>query len=520
MEYFKIKVSRFNPEIDQAPKFEEFSVPRFEQGTVLEALIYIYDHLDSTLLFSYGCRYKACGKCAMRVNGQPAMACETPLEGGMVLEPLNHLPVLRDLAVDRSALLEPLRKHKIFPLSRQEERPAIQPPEFFQTNRCNECLVCVSGCPSINQMNYDGPLFGVKLAELYYDARNEGDLSEALESYVDECILCRRCTINCPWGVNFSEIATKIKGRPHPGERISFRDRLLSHPETVGRFVSLCPSVVNRLTGTRSARKWIDRVIGIDERIPLPKYQGKKIESQGGEGGIGRRAFYLLGCFNKFNDPAPARDTISVLEKIGLPVEILDVGCCGMPLIGAGDLKAAGRKALAVSKRLEELAAKGFDIVLSCPSCETMIKEAYPALFHLLKDGETKNRVYNIGAYLKLLRETNPALFVFHRVERTLGYQVPCHSKGVPFLDLLSEVPGLKMGRLFDKCCGMAGTLGYKKERHDLCEKIGKELIDEIEASGLTTIASECASCQIRIQSRAKMHAVHPVSILRESIGC
>ena len=108
-----IKVSRFNPETDERPVLKEYKVPCRDEDSVLGGLLHIYEEIDSTLLFHYGCRYRLCGKCAIRINGRPMLACETPLEDGMVLEPLDHLPVIRDLAVDRSGLLEPLRRNEI-----------------------------------------------------------------------------------------------------------------------------------------------------------------------------------------------------------------------------------------------------------------------------------------------------------------------------------------------------------------------------------------------------------------------
>ena len=152
---------------------EEYKVPHVEQGTVLEALQFIYEEIDSSLLFSYGCRSKTCGKCAIRMKGKPGLACETPLEDGMALEPLENFPIIRDLAVDRSNLLEGLKKYDIVFSPVEEPEIAIQPPEFFQLIMCNECLSCLSVCPIFSQGVLEGtPCFGVKLAELDYDVRD------------------------------------------------------------------------------------------------------------------------------------------------------------------------------------------------------------------------------------------------------------------------------------------------------------------------------------------------------------
>jgi len=96
----KIFVKRFNPEIDGNPTLQEYEVPSREQMTVLEALQYIYEEIDSTLLFDFGCRYRLCKKCGIRISGQNRLACAEFVKDGMVLEPLPNHPVIRDLKID------------------------------------------------------------------------------------------------------------------------------------------------------------------------------------------------------------------------------------------------------------------------------------------------------------------------------------------------------------------------------------------------------------------------------------
>lgn len=111
MKKYIIKISRYNPGTDTTPTLKKYIVPYIDQGTVLEALQYIYEEIDSTLLFDYGCRAGTCGKCIIKIDGNPGLACETPLKAKMVLEPLDNLPVIRDLMVDRSRLTASVNKH-------------------------------------------------------------------------------------------------------------------------------------------------------------------------------------------------------------------------------------------------------------------------------------------------------------------------------------------------------------------------------------------------------------------------
>ncbi|MGB9627133.1 MAG: anaerobic glycerol-3-phosphate dehydrogenase subunit C [Thermodesulfobacteriota bacterium] len=524
MEECEIKISRYNPEVDDKPILKEYKVPLKDQSTVLEALLYIYEEIDSTLFFNYGCRFRLCGKCAIKINGKPSLACETSLVNGMILEPLDNFPIIRDLGVDRSGLIEPIRKHHIILFPVRESTIAIQPSEFFHLIKCNECTSCLSTCPVYSQkVGYDGPFFGVKLAELYYDVRNEKKKLSYLESYLDKCIQCKQCDVVCPWEVNLSQIITKIKGRIFKQKKFSIRDWLISHPARIGYFISPLSTLFNTLIKKRSMRKIVDQLIGIDVRAPFPEYHPAKIRpSIERKGKTKHKVAYFVGCYNKFNDPNTSQEALVVLDANGVEVIPLDLGCCGMPSLGIGDLESAGKRAATLSAEIKKLILNGYDIVSNCPSCVTMIKIEYPSLFHLLEEEEVQGHIHDLGAYLWQLNQWGELNKNFKEIRRKVGYQVSCHLKaqkiGTPFVNLLRLIQGLEVRAIFDKCCGMAGTMGFKKEKYELSQKVGSSLMNELVNSQLDLILTDCASCQIKIKNETKINTSHPITIIKEAM--
>jgi len=109
----------------------------------------------------------------------------------------------------------------------------------------------------------------------------------------------------------------------------------------------------------------------------------------------------------------------------------------------------------------------------------------------------------------------------FKKVQKKIGYHVSCHLKsqnvGIPFVDLLSVIPGLKIDKVLDQCCGMAGTMGFKREKYEFSKKIGESLINSIKKSQVDIILSDCASCRMRIEGETGIKTTHSVSILREA---
>src|SRR6476620_10822999 len=98
-----VRVSRFAPESDSKPHFEEHELEMAERASVLDALFALQRGPAPDLAFRFSCRVGMCGSCAMVVNGRERLTCSTLVKDvgtHLRIEPLRNLPVVRDLAVD------------------------------------------------------------------------------------------------------------------------------------------------------------------------------------------------------------------------------------------------------------------------------------------------------------------------------------------------------------------------------------------------------------------------------------
>src|SRR5438477_6435312 len=106
---------------DRAGKYQQYRVNLEERMTVLDALFLVQREQDATLSFRCSCRVGMCGSCAMTVNWQPRLACQTrvaTLESDTVtVEPLSTLPVVKDLIVSMAPFFAQWKK----------VRPALHP---------------------------------------------------------------------------------------------------------------------------------------------------------------------------------------------------------------------------------------------------------------------------------------------------------------------------------------------------------------------------------------------------------
>jgi succinate dehydrogenase / fumarate reductase iron-sulfur subunit len=151
------EVFRFDPDADSKPRFDIFRVPPFKKGlTVLEALFYVQEKLDGSLAFRSSCREGACGSCAMHINGKYRLSCETQVKDlfsdKVVVQPLGHLRVLRDLVVDMEPFFAKYKYIMPFlmpgspPPERERPQTVGDQMKVLPSVDCILCACCHASC--------------------------------------------------------------------------------------------------------------------------------------------------------------------------------------------------------------------------------------------------------------------------------------------------------------------------------------------------------------------------------------
>ena len=163
-----LKVRRSDPERGDKPTWREYQVPLLEKLTVLDALFYVVQNLDSTVSFRCACRAAMCGTCGMVMAGREGLACRTQLGGlgkTVTVEPLRNLPVIKDLVVDMEPFFDKYRAVTPYLVPRQEAtEPAIIPAgsplrDLVDDHLdCITCGACYSACSLVAiDHDYLGP---------------------------------------------------------------------------------------------------------------------------------------------------------------------------------------------------------------------------------------------------------------------------------------------------------------------------------------------------------------------------
>lgn len=228
----KIKVYRLNQE-KESPHYDTFEVELHPGMTVLGALFQIQEKYDDSLAFRYSCRGAVCGICAMLINKVPRLACRSQVEDileekipevaveeniswnpekEVLVEPLPHLPVIRDLVVDMGLFFQYYRfiKPTFRPAGPDPEKERLMDPgnvkELGVYTNCILCGACHAVCPVVGENpEYLGPAALAKLYRFCIDPREaEGNSRLKTADIPDGWWACESfgdCYRVCPRGV-------------------------------------------------------------------------------------------------------------------------------------------------------------------------------------------------------------------------------------------------------------------------------------------------------------------------------
>jgi succinate dehydrogenase / fumarate reductase iron-sulfur subunit len=110
-----IIVRRFDPDVDDEPRWQDFDVMMLPTDRILDALHQIKWEQDGSLTFRRSCAHGVCGSDAMRINGRNRLACKTLIKDLDVSKPIyveaiKGLPLEKDLVVDMEPFFQSYRE--------------------------------------------------------------------------------------------------------------------------------------------------------------------------------------------------------------------------------------------------------------------------------------------------------------------------------------------------------------------------------------------------------------------------
>ncbi len=392
-------------------------------------------------------------------------------------------------------------------------------------DNCVKCTICETQCPVARVTpKFPGPKFVGPQAERF---RN----GESVDHSLDYCSGCGICTMVCPQGVKIAEINAQARAVMKAQNGMPIRDRLITQTTLMGMAMSPVAPIANAALGIKPLRKVIDKVIGIDEDAPMPKAHAATLRSW-----LRKRparttpatkgpVVFMHGCAGGYFEVQTSKHTIEILEYLGYEVLIPKQGCCGLAEQSNGLFGGATKKVL---KLCDDLISAGKDltIISSSGSCAGMLKHEAHEIMGVddprLKDVGT--RTYETSDFLlDLYYRGELPVEKMRGMELTLPYHQPCQVKGqgmgMPAVELMELVPGVKVVESGQPCCGIAGTYGLKSEKYEIAQAVGKPLFDMIKATNPELAACDTETCRWQIAKGSGAKMIHPISLIHWAFG-
>ena len=394
---------------------------------------------------------------------------------------------------------------------------------------CVKCNICTSHCPVSNVTDlFPGPKFVGPQAQRL---RNPHEVS--VDKSLDYCSGCGVCTMVCPHEVKVMEMNAKARHKLYQRQPIPLRNRLLGRSELLGQLGSPLAPLANVFLKNKVVRFLMEKVMGIHHLAPMPPFSFETFrgwfrgvhQKSGAALQSEKKVVYYHGCSANYYEPQLGKKVVAILEHNGFEVIVPPQGCCGLPLLSNAEFETARQYATYNIQSLVDYAQAGYIILGASTSCILSLKSDYRHILdiHTEEAEMVAQQSYDICEFLLDLAAEGALKTDFKPIEATYPYHAPCqlkaHGMGLPAIDLLEMIPGVKINLIQADCCGIAGTYGFKKEKYQIGLDVGQPVFNYIKnhQSRIALCDSETCRWQIAHATGATVH--HPLEILAQAYG-
>ncbi len=393
-------------------------------------------------------------------------------------------------------------------------------------DQCVQCGACMQVCPVYLAGRREEYSARGKLRLLR--GLRDGLLApdRELGKALGRCLLCGRCSHNCPSGVPAREEVQAGRARLAALAGAAMAKRLLlegalSHPrrmDGLARSGALVQGVARALIPASSGLNL--RLPGSDELRGLPPLAREPFLAQAprriaGPKGSPRLGLFV-GCVTNYLRPGLAQMATRLLSRIGTVI-IPSQGCCGLPALSAGLGEVAARLAGDFSRAFA--LARVDKVVTVCGSCAWTLAREVPALAGAGRDKTSFPEVLEIS---QVLAEHPRLLKGLGGERRPVALHDPCHLKvglGVheePRAVLrAADVDMAPLSRA-DACCGGGGL--FSLDEPGLSQAVFQERAADFASSGAAVLATSCSGCylQWKLGLGESARVAHPLELLGE----
>lgn len=380
--------------------------------------------------------------------------------------------------------------------------------------RCMRCGLCQAQCPVFARTGRETDVTRGKLALISGLGREMLKDPAQVKERLERCLLCGTCQVNCPSGVQVSDIFLRARAILNGylglsrSEKIIFQN-LLTHPGLMNRLVSL-GSIFQGLwskdadstIGTSCARFNTplirDRHFKKLAHKPLHKHV-PGLDLQPGSSKL--RVAFFPGCITDKIFPETGLAALKILKHHEVGVYMPEgQACCGIPALSAGDSKAFSSL---VSLNVNLFSSATWDYLITpCATCTSTIHNLWPKFYKGDLNKVIPEKVMDVSQFLVDVLGVEGV--DTQGSQEKVVYHDPCHLRNSLKITtqprtVISAARGNSVVELpgGPSCCGSGGSFNIK--HYKLSTEIGQHKVRDIAASGAQIAATACPACMLQL---------------------
>lgn len=345
------------------------------------------------------------------------------------------------------------------------------------------------------------------------------------------CFNCKQCQLECPSRVDIPKMMIETRASYVQMNGLSRADWILSRAHSFGAIGCAIPPLSNWMLSNRVTRWFIEKTLGISRHRRLPKFAKKTFSQryarrnpprpQAGDRNI---VVLFTDSYVDYHDPELGEALVAICQHHGYEVYVPpDQRASGMAMISAGDLDSAEQLIEQNLRVLGEFAREGFPIIAVEPASALCLTQEYPNLTDHPDTSAVAKATIDAGQFLGNLHAKGQLKTDFQRVEHSVGFHTPCHTKALGtdrhWRELLALIPGFEVHNIEKGCSGMAGAFGLTRQNFETSLQIGQPLFDHLQKSDYSLGVTDCTSCRLQIEQGSSLAGVHPLKILALAYG-
>jgi len=401
------------------------------------------------------------------------------------------------------------------------------------------------------------PEFGGTMCPSYRATRNEKDTTRAranalrdyltnsdkankfnheeLKDVFDLCLSCKACASECPSSVDVASLKAEFQYQYQKANGLKFKNKFFANSTKYNKIASRSPAFYNSLFKGKFTSRLIRLFLGIHPNRSFPNITksytsyanfSDRLDENDYTPTPVKKVYLFIDEFTNYLESNIATDLEILLESLNYKVVYINHLESGRSFISKGFLEEA-----------KDLANKNISIFKDLISEETPLIGIEPSAILTFKDEYIKladdiESAKSIAKHTFLVEEFiqqeielgNITSDQFTKEPKSIKFHGHCHQKALAnqksSFDILNLPENYKVTIIPSGCCGMAGSFGYEKEHYEVSMQIGEQTLFSAvrKASEDTIIAANGTSCRHQIKDGTGRVAMHPITILKESL--